>query len=117
MRTAALRVPYPRQNVRHVSDLAVSPTGRIAITSASDAGDDGPFDSAVYDAGTLRQGPLLLSGAAPLLTVRPQPDELARFEGHKVEALACPTTARTGVLGTDDENLGGAIRTADSCPA
>ncbi|MFF4753602.1 hypothetical protein ACWD5R_29965 [Streptomyces sp. NPDC002514] len=53
----------------------------------------------------------------PLLTVRPEPVELARFEGHRVEALACPSTARTGVLGTDDENLGGAIRTADICLA
>ncbi|MFB7500602.1 hypothetical protein ACFC09_39010 [Streptomyces sp. NPDC056161] len=117
MRTAALRVPCPRRNVRHVSDLVVSPTDRIETTSASDAGDDGPFDPAVHDAGTVRPGPLPVRGAAPVPTVRPEPVGLARFDGHEVEALARPSTARTGVLGTDDENLDGAIRTADMCLA
>ncbi|MFJ9428438.1 hypothetical protein ACIRQY_02140 [Streptomyces sp. NPDC101490] len=114
--SAPLRVPYPVEGVRHVSDLAVSGTGRITVTSASDAGDDGPFDSAVYDAGTVRPAPPLRPGAGPVLELRTTPRELARYPGHKIEALGCPQGPGAGVLGTDDENQGGSVRTEPLCP-
>ncbi|MFI1380549.1 hypothetical protein [Embleya sp. NPDC020886] len=48
----AYRAAYPAaDSTRHISDISVTDTGRILVSSAADAGDDGPFDSAVSDAG------------------------------------------------------------------
>jgi hypothetical protein len=99
-------VPYPTGNVRHVSDLAVV-AGRIVVSSASDPGDNGPFDSAVYDVG----GVSLASGRARIALSTPT--SLGAFPGHKVEAIAC--RGSSGILGTDDENLGGWITAATFC--
>ncbi|MEV3874831.1 hypothetical protein [Streptomyces sp. NPDC049906] len=109
--SAPVRVPYPAAGVRHVSDLTVSPTGRVTVTSASDAGDDGPFDSAVYDVGRVESD--LFGRPRPVL--RDAPLRIAVFPGHKIEALACGPAAQ-GVLGTDDENAGGRLRAATVCP-
>ncbi|MFD7662426.1 hypothetical protein [Streptomyces sp. NPDC059788] len=110
--TAAFRAPYPAADVRHISDVVVSPSGALKVSSASDSGDDGPFDSAVYDAGKVtvdRQGAVRLS-------VRRAPEPLGRYTGHKIEALACLPHSRRAVLGTDDENAGGAVRVVPGGP-
>ncbi|MGX2993230.1 hypothetical protein JNUCC64_02870 [Streptomyces sp. JNUCC 64] len=109
--SAPVRVSYPAADVRHISDLAVSPAGRLTVTSASDPGNDGPFDSAVYDAGRLVTGGP--DGPSPAPAARPR--RLAVFPGHKIEALGCGT-ATGAVLGTDDENAGGSVRLAALCP-
>ncbi|OKI00196.1 hypothetical protein A6A06_23855 [Streptomyces sp. CB02923] len=104
--TATFRAPYPAAHVRHISDVKISASGALKVSSASDHGDDGPFDSAVYDAGRVtvdRKGTVRLS-------VRRAPESLGRYTGHKIEALACLPHSRRGVLGTDDENAGGALR-------
>ncbi|MFH8344789.1 hypothetical protein [Streptomyces sp. NPDC018045] len=109
---ATFRAPYPAAHVRHVSDLKVGASGALSVSSASDPGDDGPFDSALYDAGTVsadRRGTVRLS-------VRKDPKPLGRYVGHKIEALACLPHSRQGVLGTDDENAGGALRTVSGGP-
>ncbi|MFK4071787.1 hypothetical protein [Streptomyces sp. NPDC029674] len=105
--TARLRAAYPSGNVRHASDITVTDTGRLLVSSASDAGDDGPFDSAVNDAGTLtvnRTGKVRLSAAKC-------PDVLRKFEGRKIEAVEYVPGTRSLLLGTDDENAGGAVTT------
>lgn len=106
--TAKVKVPWPTGPVRHVSDAAVA-GGHVIITSAADHGNKGPFDSAVYDVGslTLRQARVTFTLHAPT--------ELARFPGHKVEGLACGTAGQHDLVGTDDESLGGFITTADVC--
>ncbi|MFH8612158.1 hypothetical protein ACH4D5_32210 [Streptomyces sp. NPDC018029] len=109
--TARLRAPYPTGNVRHASDISVTAAGRLRISSASDAGDGGPFDSAVMDAGTLsvdRSGKVRL-------TVAKNPDVLRKFKGHKIEAIECVPGSRDAVLGTDDENAGGYVDSAALC--
>ncbi|MEV7193761.1 hypothetical protein AB0N81_18435 [Streptomyces sp. NPDC093510] len=109
--TARLRAPYPTGDVRHASDISVTPSGRLVISSASDAGDDGPFDSAVMDAGSLsvsRTGKVRLS-------VAKSPDVLRKFKGHKIEAVECVPGSRDAVLGTDDENAGGYVNSAQVC--
>ncbi|MEU6823414.1 hypothetical protein ABZ921_22495 [Streptomyces atriruber] len=109
--TARFRAPYPTGDVRHASDISVTAAGRIMISSASDAGDDGPFSSAVLDAGKLsvsRTGKVRLG-------IDKSPDVLRKFKGHKIEAVECVPGTRTALLGTDDENGGGAVRSAGLC--
>ena len=50
---AEFRTPWPQQSARHISDLRVDANGNVLVVSTSDPGDDGPFESAVYVAGTL----------------------------------------------------------------
>ncbi|RCJ23270.1 hypothetical protein A6S26_01565 [Nostoc sp. ATCC 43529] len=97
-----LKVPFPSGNVRHISDLKVDSSAIVYITSASDAGDDGPFQSAVYVAGYLR-----LSGNDISWRSHPQLVPLYRSYYHKIEAMELIPGAQGGVIvGTDDENLG-----------
>ncbi|MEV0526169.1 hypothetical protein AB0I66_22280 [Streptomyces sp. NPDC050439] len=108
---ATLRAPYPKGEVRHASDIEVTKSGRLLVSSASDAGDDGPFDSAVSDAGKLtvtRDGGVLLS-------VSESPELLDTFEGYKIEALQCVPGSDLAALGTDDENAGGSLTTRRLC--
>ncbi|AZM56431.1 hypothetical protein DMA15_30825 [Streptomyces sp. WAC 01529] len=110
--TARYRAPYPAGEVRHVSDISVTAKGRLLISSASDPGDDGPFDSAVTHAGEVAVG--ARSGKVRL-SVAKSPDVLRKFKGHKIEALECVPGSRTALLGTDDENAGGYVKSAALC--
>ncbi|MFE5022232.1 hypothetical protein ACFRAO_02590 [Streptomyces sp. NPDC056656] len=111
LQQASFRAPYPTGDVRHVSDISVTDDGRMLVSSASDAGDDGPFDSAVSAAGRVR----ISESGAVRLTVSTSPAVLGKFTGFKVEALECVPGSRDAVLGTDDENKGGSVRTAALC--
>ncbi|MGW8377060.1 hypothetical protein [Streptomyces sp. ODS28] len=108
-----LSVPYPEKNVRHASDTKITDDGRLLVSSASDPGDDGPFDSAVYDAGTVKAE----GGSGIALDVSEKPELVKKFAGHKIEALSCPDGGKSenGILGTDDENGGGSLTTAPVC--
>jgi hypothetical protein len=104
--TGKVRVPYPTTSVRQVSDLKVV-SGRLIAASTSDPGSTGPFTSALYDVGsvTLSLGNAVLQLQTPV--------ELGRYDGHKVEGIACANGV--GILGSDDEKAGGAVRTAAFC--
>lgn len=108
-RVGRVRVPYPTADVRQVSDLKVV-NGRILVSSTSDPGNRGPFTSAVYDVGTLEE---VATDGRPTLSLA-SPVELGRYVGHKVEGIAC--SAGVGILGADDEKLGGAVVEATICP-
>ncbi len=100
-----LTVPFPSSNVRHISDLKLDTAGILYITAASDTGDDGPFQSAVYVAGYmgLRSNRIVWRQNSQLFP-------LQRFNYHKIEAIELIPGADGGVVvGTDDENLGGYI--------
>lgn len=99
-------VPYPTSNVRHVSDLALVGTSLVG-SSASDPGNNGPFDSALYRLGVVGVG----SGKATLNFGAPE--SLGVHQGHKIEGIACSGSA--GLLGTDDENQGSSIAPASFC--
>ncbi|WP_148574603.1 hypothetical protein [Nocardioides caldifontis] len=103
---ANVRVPYPTASVRHVSDAEVV-GGRIIVSSASDRGNNGPFESALYDVGGLT-----FSSGRPRLAMR-TPLSLATYAGHKIEGITC--SGSTGLMGTDDENLGGFTAPAPFC--
>ncbi|MYR41074.1 hypothetical protein GTW67_05135 [Streptomyces sp. SID5910] len=108
---AVYRAPYPTGAVRHASDLTVTDSGRLLVASASDQGDDGPFASAVSDAGSVQ---LDRSGRVRLRVAK-HPEVLRKFTDHKVEAVDCVPGSGVAVLGTDDENAGGAVTTARVC--
>ncbi|GAB3745737.1 hypothetical protein GCM10027598_82820 [Amycolatopsis oliviviridis] len=101
------RVPYPTTDVRHTSDVEITADDRVLVSAASDPGDDGPFDSAVYEAGVLRSdGSIALS---------PVPRKIGDFPGHKIEAMTCLSrSCGTLLYGTDDEAAGGRLRIATS---
>jgi hypothetical protein len=103
--SANLKVPFPSGNVRHISDIKIDPVGIVYITSASDEGDDGPFQSAVYVAGYLG-----LHGNKIAWRQNTQLVPIYRSEYHKIEAMELVPGAEGGVIvGTDDENLGSYI--------
>lgn len=104
--SAYVTVPYPTTGVRPVTDIAVV-GNEIVVTSASDNGNNGPFDSAVYAVGTVG-----LSSGRATLSLR-SPTSLGQYPGHKVEGIACSVGA--DILGTDDENLGGYVAAVDVC--
>ncbi|SDY09753.1 hypothetical protein SAMN05421504_104494 [Amycolatopsis xylanica] len=102
-RAVPFRVSYPERDVRHASDLEITEDNRILISSASDPGDNGPFDSAVYAAGTLRADGSIALAADPV--------RIGVFPGHKIEALTCLSVSCGRLLyGTDDEEGGGSVR-------
>ncbi|MFG2497866.1 hypothetical protein ACGFSB_06560 [Streptomyces sp. NPDC048441] len=105
------RAPYPSGDVRHISDIDVTKSGRVLVSSASDSGDDGPFDSAVSDAGKLS-----VSGTGKVrLSLAKSPELLKKFKGHKIEAVHCVPGSPSAALGTDDENAGGSVTTSPLC--
>lgn len=110
----AYRAAYPTDGgTRHISDISVTDSGRILASSAADAGDDGPFDSAVSDAGRVTVSPKGRVQVTPAAS----PTVLGRFPGYKIEAVECLPGSADAFLGTDDENLGGYVRTMPFCAA
>ncbi|MCX4734303.1 hypothetical protein [Streptomyces sp. NBC_01363] len=105
---------YPTgEGARHISDISVTGSGRIIVSSASDAGDDGPFDSAVSDAGRVT-----VSAAGQVrITLAAHPAVLGTFPRYKIEAVECLPGSADALLGTDDENLGGYVRAMPFCGA
>ncbi|MEU6877725.1 hypothetical protein [Streptomyces sp. NPDC046712] len=104
--------PYPTDGAtRHISDLSVTGSGRIIASSAADAGDDGPFDSAVSDAGRVTVSPT----GRVRVALATSPTVLGTFPQYKIEAVECLPGSTDALLGTDDENLGGYVRTMSFC--
>jgi hypothetical protein len=104
--TGQVAVPYPTANVRAIADLAIV-GGRLIGSATSDPGASGPFASALYDLGSVSQ-----SAGRAVLALKP-PVQLAAYGSHKVEGLACRGV--DGLLGADDEKLGGWARSASFC--
>lgn len=110
---AKFRATYPKGEVRHISDISITKSGRVMVSSASDAGDDGPFASAVSEAGRVS---LNASGTAATLRIPARHGAPDRFDGRKIEAVECvPGADGRALLGTDDENLGGYLKSAPVC--
>ena len=102
----SVKVPYPKTNVRHISDVKVDAAGKVFISSAADPGNDGPFNSAVYLIGAFD----LTKFPAIAFSAEPAANQLFTVENRKIEAFEILPEAIGGmVYGTDDENLGSAI--------
>lgn len=102
------QVPWPQQNVRHISDLKIAPDGTLYITAASDPGDQGPFQSAVYGLGSSP-----FHQAKPRAVQQQVPSTLTplyRFPFNKVEAIALVHGKDGGIfVASDDEKFGSSL--------
>ena len=106
-----LQVPWPSDQVRHISDLKVDPGGLLYITAASDPGDLGPFQSATYAAGSFYFKQSTPGSKNKLKFQNPSAlVPLYRFNFNKVEALELiPGKSGSVVLASDDEKFGSAL--------
>ncbi|MBT3217302.1 MAG: hypothetical protein HOD97_03640 [Candidatus Marinimicrobia bacterium] len=95
-------VSFPESDVRHLSDMDIAKDGTCWVSSASDPGDDGPFDSAVY-----RLGQFKLDGTALKFIPENNGQLFKIYKGHKIEAI----TLENGrlICATDDENAGSSL--------
>jgi hypothetical protein len=94
-----------KPNIRHISDLKINSKGVLFISSASDGGDNGPFQSVVYAAGRFiaPNGRLALRKNIFIT-------QLWRFPNHKVEGFEfVKFNAIRALFGSDDENLGSSL--------
>ncbi|MFD3518854.1 hypothetical protein [Streptomyces sp. NPDC058653] len=108
----AYRAAYPTdERTRHISDISVTDSGRILLSSASDEGDDGPFDSAVSDAGRVT----VSTAGRVRIALAQTPAVLGTFPEFKIEGVECLPGSGEAFLGTDDENRGGYVRTMPYC--
>ncbi|MFF4104774.1 hypothetical protein [Streptomyces sp. NPDC001903] len=108
------RAAHPADGAaRHISDISVTDSGRIIVSSAADAGDDGPFDSAVSEAGRVTVSP----AGRVRVTLAASPTVLGTFPRYKIEGVECLPGSPDALLGTDDENLGGYVRAMPFCGA
>ncbi|WP_299487894.1 hypothetical protein [Acaryochloris sp. IP29b_bin.137] len=105
--STSFQVPWPLQQVRHVSDVKMASDGVLYITAASDPGDQGPFQSATYIVGQFpfRQ-PRPMTPSLERSTLVP----LRRFPSHKVEAIELVPGKRGGIVwASDDETFGSSL--------
>jgi hypothetical protein len=102
VQSTTIRVPWPTQNVRHVSEMKVDEGGVLFVAAASDPGDDGPFASAIYLGGvfSFEQQKLRFKPHPQLLRVR-------TFADHKIEGMELVPGNGGIIFATDDENFGG----------
>lgn len=109
--STAFQVPWPVQNVRHISDLKIGTNGVLYMTAASDPGDQGPFQSATYVMGAFPFPQAISQSASPVtnfsgLTLIP----LHRFHFNKVEAIELIPGKQGGIVwASDDEKFGSAL--------
>lgn len=97
--------PWPTHaDARSVSDLRVSKAGYVYVSSASDPGDEGPFDSAVYIAAQLP-----LNQDVAHIVSYPTPIPVAYTPGYKIEAIDFDLTGKELIFATDDESMGASI--------
>ncbi|MFE6845279.1 hypothetical protein [Streptomyces sp. NPDC057686] len=108
----AYRATHPTDDgTRHISDISVTDSGRIIVSSAADAGNDGPFDSAVSEAGRVTVSP----AGRVRVTLAVSPTVLGTYPQYKIEGVECLPGSADALLGTDDENLGGYIGSMPFC--
>ncbi len=88
---------------RDISDMYISPEGKIWLSAAEDNGDNGPFTSVIYSPGRI-------SGNFSLPVIADRHPEVWRTVGSvKIEALSGPAESVAGSrmsIGSDDENYG-----------
>ena len=110
LQSSSFSVPWPvARNVRHISDMKVDESGVLYISAASDPdNDDGPFQTAVYVAGSFSVHPKY--GQGIVFQKNENPIKLFEDRHHKIEGLELVSGQSGGLfLATDDENAGSSL--------
>lgn len=102
----------PAKDPHNISDMKIMPSGRLLVTSAWEASNNGPFNGALLYAGAVS-----VSGAKLTLTPAGSSQPLLKLNGQKPEAVVCVPGSTLGVVGTDNENKGGALGVGNFCTA
>lgn len=103
--TLAIKVAWPTLvETRSISDVRISRSGEIYVSSACDPDDKGPFDSAVYIVGRLG-----ISKGIPFMTPFASHVLVSAVPGRKIEAIDFDSSGTQLVFGTDEEAFGGWI--------
>ncbi|POZ49765.1 esterase-like activity of phytase family protein [Methylovulum psychrotolerans] len=109
--SAPANPPYPfhapaptADEARSISDMAIGQDGGLWVSAASDQGDDGPFQSAVYKIGQFQKD----KGKGEWLYPFSNPEEHSKYDKVKIEALNFTADGQL-ILGTDDENQGAKV--------
>lgn len=101
-----IKVYWPQTSeLRHISEMKIDSKGYVYITSASDQGDNGPYDSAFYLIGKFSPG----NDKGEVFFKKQKPFLKRTLSSHKVEAFDFFRSKGTDnvLFGTDDENQGG----------
>ena len=93
------KAPYPENDLRSISDIAIDNKGIVWVSATSDPGDDGIFKSALYKLGSFTKKLTWIASH----TIAPN----NKYENIKIEALVFTPSGL--VMATDDENKGGKI--------
>ena len=94
--------PYPNEHRRSISDIAIDHTGVLWVSAASDPGDNGVFQSALYHLGQFVDDKAGIHwNAYGDISIQSQ------YENVKVEGLTF--VGDKLIMGSDDENLGSKI--------
>lgn len=94
--------PYPNENRRSISDIAIDQSGVLWVSATSDPGDNGVFHSALYKLGQFVDDKAGIYWSA----YQDIPIQL-QYENVKVEGLSF--IGDRLIMGSDDENLGSKI--------
>jgi predicted SnoaL-like aldol condensation-catalyzing enzyme len=94
--------PYPNKNRRSISDIAIDQSGVLWVSAASDPGDNGVFQSALYTLGRFVDNKAGIHwNAYHDIPIQSQ------YENVKIEGLTF--VGDTLIMGSDDENFGSKI--------
>jgi hypothetical protein len=95
------KAPYPENDLRSISDVAIDNKGIVWVSATSDPGDDGFFKSALYKIGSFTKK----NDWTPLK--KPSPYIKYETENIKIESLVFTPSGL--VMVTDDENKGAKV--------
>jgi hypothetical protein len=98
------KAPYPLTNLRSISELVMDSRGNVWVAASSDAGDDGPFQSAIYSLGTFS-----LQNNQFNWQVGKSIKPVAQFERDTVKIEGLFFTPNGLIMGAENENLGGKV--------
>jgi hypothetical protein len=100
-------VPWPEgANVRHISDVVIDEKGNLYVAAALDLGDDGPFSSVIYKAGTFA-----VAEAGVTFQKLDTLVKIYQANGYKMEGIVLlPGGTSSFAAGSDDENAGSFLR-------
>jgi hypothetical protein len=94
--------PYPNEHRRSISEIAIDQSGVLWVSAASDPGDNGVFQSALYQLGQFVDDKAGIHwNAYGDISIQSQ------YENVKVEGLTF--VGDKLIMGSDDENLGSKI--------